>query len=129
MQKEFPQSSLSILEIKNRGSIVQLEVGDSHLRPGGTVSGPTLMAVADVALYVAIFGVIGIVPLAVTTNLNINFMRKPAANSSIRGVCRLQKIGSALAVGEVSIYSDGVEEAVAYATGTYSIPPKSKRNS
>ena len=127
MEKEFPKSQLSIVEIGDQGAVVQLKVDESHLRPGGTVSGPTLMAVADVALYVAIFGVIGIVPLAVTTNLNINFMRKPAANTAIRGVCKLLKVGNALAVGEVSLYSDGVDEPVAHVMGTYSIPPKSTR--
>ncbi|MCF6193473.1 MAG: PaaI family thioesterase [Kangiellaceae bacterium] len=128
MQQEFPQSSISILEAKDRGSVVQLDVGDTHLRPGGTVSGPTLMTVADLALYVAIFGVIGIVPLAVTTNLNINFMRKPAADKAIVGVCKLLKIGRSLVVGEVLIYSDGMEDPVAHVMGTYSIPAKSNNS-
>jgi len=128
MQQEFPQSSISILEVKDRGSVVQLEVGDTHLRPGGTVSGPTLMTVADLALYVAIFGVIGIVPLAVTTNININFMRKPAADKAIVGVCKLLKIGRSLAVGEVFIYSDGMVDPVAHVMGTYSIPTKSNHS-
>src|SRR5690606_19121575 len=92
------------------------------LRPGGTVSGPVLMAVADVALYVAILGEIGIVPLAVTTSLNINFLRKPAADRDIIGVCTLLKVGRSLAVGEVSIYSAGDPDPVAHAVGTYAIP-------
>ena len=128
MQQEFAQSSISILEVKDRGSVVQLEVGDTHLRPGGTVSGPTLMTVADLALYVAIFGVIGIVPLAVTTNINFNFMRKPAADKAIVGVCKLLKIGRSLAVGEVFIYSDGMVDPVAHVMGTYSIPTKSNHS-
>ena len=125
MTKEFPHSSISILEIANQGAIVKLEVSDSHLRPGGTVSGPTLMAVADVALYVAIFGVVGIVPLAVTTNMNINFMRKPVADKAIIGDCKLLKVGKSLVIGEVSIYSEGSDEPVAHVVGTYSIPPES----
>ena len=73
-------------------------------------------------LYVAILGEIGIVPLAVTTNLTINFLRKPAADKRIVGVCRLIKVGKVQAVGEVHLYSEGDPEAVAHAVGTYSIP-------
>ena len=97
-------------------------MGTDELRPGGTVAGPVLMAVADVALYVAILGEIGIVPLTVTTSLNINFLRKPSAERSIIGVCKLIKLGKTLAVGEVSLYSDGMPDAVAHAVGTYAIP-------
>jgi acyl-coenzyme A thioesterase PaaI-like protein len=86
------------------------------------VSGPVLMTVADVALYVAIFGEIGITPLTVTTNLCINFMRKPSADRAIVGVCNLMKMGKSLAVGEVSLYSEGIEAPVAHVVGTYSIP-------
>jgi acyl-coenzyme A thioesterase PaaI-like protein len=82
------------------------------------------MAVADVALYVAILGEIGIVPLAVTTSLSINFLRKPLPSRSIVGVCKLMKVGRSLAVGDVAIYSEGVEDMVAHAVGTYSIPPR-----
>ena len=95
------------------------------MRPGGTVSGPVLMAVADVALYVAIMGEIGIVPLVVSTSVTINFMRKPAATTDIIAVCKLMKVGKSLAVGEVSLYSDGIAEPVAHAVGTYAIPPRS----
>ena len=82
------------------------------------------MAVADIALYVAILGEIGIVPLTVTTSLNINFLRKPASNKDIVGVCKPIKVGRALAVGEVSLYSAGSDALVAHAVGTYSIPPR-----
>jgi uncharacterized protein (TIGR00369 family) len=88
------------------------------------VSGPVLMATADVALYVAILAQIGIVPLAVTTSLNINFLRKPAADRDIIGQCKLVKLGKSLAVGEVALYSEGSADMVAHATGTYAIPPK-----
>jgi len=80
------------------------------------------MAVADVALYVAILGKIGLVSLVVTSNLSINFMRKPPADRAIVGVCTLMKAGKTLAVGEVSLYSEGLEDAVAHVVGTYSIP-------
>jgi acyl-coenzyme A thioesterase PaaI-like protein len=86
------------------------------------------MAVADVALYVAILGEIGIVPLAVTTNLNINFLRRPAASAAIVGESRLLKLGKALVVGEVSLFSEGSEEPVAHVVGTYSIPPSARES-
>ena len=121
---EFPQSAVKIMAVGNQGATVKQEIGVDQLRPGGTVSGPVLMAVADVALYVAIMGEIGLVPLAVTTSLNINFLRKPSSERDIIGVCKLLKLGSVLAVGEVSLYSEGQDEPVAHVVGTYSIPPK-----
>jgi acyl-coenzyme A thioesterase PaaI-like protein len=83
-----------------------------------------MMTVADVALYVALLGEIGIVPLAVTTSLNFNFLRKPSATRDILGVCRMIKIGRTLAVGEVHLYSEGSEDPVAHAVGTYAIPAR-----
>jgi acyl-coenzyme A thioesterase PaaI-like protein len=120
---ELPHTKCVVREVGNGGATVSHEVGPTELRPGGTVSGPVLMATADVALYVAILGEIGIVPLAVTTSLTINFLRKPAASNSIIGVCKLMKVGKSLAVGEVSLYSEGASEPVAHVVGTYSIPP------
>ena len=96
----------------------------SHLRPGGTISGPTIFALADVALYVAILAQIGEVELAVTTNLAINFLRK-AGPGDLIGEARLLKLGKRLAVGEIAIFSSSAAEMVAHATGTYSIPPRS----
>ena len=124
MATEFPQSTVKIMTVGDQGSTVKQEIGVDQLRPGGTVSGPVLMAVADVALYVAIIGEIGLGPLAVTTSLNINFLRKPSSERDIIGVCKLLKLGKVLAVGEVSLYSEGQEEPVAHVVGTYSIPPK-----
>jgi acyl-coenzyme A thioesterase PaaI-like protein len=123
---EFPQTKCVVREVGNRGATVAHEVGPEELRPGGTVSGPVLMAVADVALYVAILGEIGIVPLAVTTSLTINFLSKPVAGKRVVGVCKLMKVGRSLAVGEVSLYSEGADEPVAHVVGTYSIPPHGK---
>jgi uncharacterized protein (TIGR00369 family) len=100
---------------------VRLVFHPDHLRPGGTISGPSLFALADLALYVAILAQIGRVPLAVTTNLNINFLRKPAPGDVI-GEARLMKLGKRLAVGEVALHSVGETAMVAHATGTYSIP-------
>ena len=105
---------------------VRHPVGVAELRPGGTVSGPVMVFVADVALYVAILGRIGIVPLAVTTSLTINFLRKPSADADILGVCTLLKVGRTLAIGEVSIFSEGNPDPVAHAVGTYAIPPGSR---
>lgn len=122
LAREFPQTKCTVQAVGPMSATVRHEVGAAELRPGGTVSGPVLMAVADVALYVAILGEIGIVPLAVTTNLSINFMRKPAADRAVIGVCQLMKVGKSLAVGEVSLYSEGRDEVVAHVVGTYSIP-------
>ena len=115
LDREFPQSTVKVVSLG--------EINDTHLRPGGTVSGPVLMTVADVAMYVAVLNQIGIVPLAVTTNLNINFLRKPSAEHAIIGICHLLKIGKTLAVGEVSLYSEGSDEVVAHVVTTYAIPP------
>ena len=124
LRREFPQNKCLVEEVGSRSATVMHHVDADHLRPGETVSGPLLMTVADVAIYVAILGTIGIVPLAVTTSLTINFLRKPAAGKPIVGVCQLMKVGRTLVVGEVSLYSRGNEEMVAHAVGTYSIPPK-----
>lgn len=126
LAREFPQTKCTVQAVGAMGATVRHEVGAAELRPGGTVSGPVLMAVADVALYVAILGEIGIVPLAVTTSLSINFMRKPAADCAIVGVCKLMKVGKSLAVGEVSLYSEGRDEVVAHVVGTYAIPPAAR---
>jgi uncharacterized protein (TIGR00369 family) len=118
----FPQSHGIVEQVGDGSATVRQPVGLHELRPGGTVSGPVMMAAADLALYAAILAAIGIVPLAVTTNLSINFLRKPAADRDIIAVCRLLKLGKTLAVGEVSLYSEGDPECVAHAVGTYSIP-------
>ncbi|POR54230.1 uncharacterized protein (TIGR00369 family) [Bosea psychrotolerans] len=94
---------------------------ERHLRPGGTISGPTMMALADLALYAAILAQIGPVALAVTTSLNYNFLRKPG-QAALIAEARLLKLGRRLAVGEVCLFSQGESEMVCHATGTYSIP-------
>mgnify|MGYP000969822301 CR=1 FL=1 len=124
LAKEFPQNKCIVEEIGNKTATIKHKIGIDELRPGGTVSGPVLMTVADVALYVTILGEIGLVPLTVTTNLNINFLRKPSPENDIIGKCKLIKIGRSLAVGEVFLYSEGDKDPVAHAIGTYSIPPK-----
>jgi acyl-coenzyme A thioesterase PaaI-like protein len=124
LAREFPHSQCVVEAVGERSATVSHLIGPAQLRPGGTVSGPLLMAVADVALYVAILATIGLVPLAVTTNLSINFLRKPSPRNPVVGVCKLIKVGRVLVVGEVALYSDRSEEMVAHAVGTYSIPPQ-----
>lgn len=124
LHRDFPQNECLIEAVGDRSASVVLPINSRHLRPGNTVSGPVLMTVADVALYVAILGTIGLVPLAVTTSLTINFLRKPACDQSIAGVCQLLKVGRALIVGEVNLYSHGRADLMAHAVGTYSIPPR-----
>jgi len=102
---------------------VRLPAGEAHVRPGGTLSGPAQMALADFAMYAALLGAIGEVPLAVTTNLNINFLHKPRPGDLV-AACRLIKLGRRLAVGDIMLYSDGLESPVSHATATYSIPPR-----
>ena len=127
LAREFPQAKCTVREVGDRGSVVTHAVGMSELRPGGTVSGPVLMSVADAALYVAILGEIGIVPLAVTTSLTINFLRKPSGERDILGRCKLIKLGRRLAVGEVWLHSEGDDEPVAHVVGTYALPDRDGR--
>jgi acyl-coenzyme A thioesterase PaaI-like protein len=110
-------------DIAPMSATVRLIHHPRRLRPGGTISGPAMFAVCDVALFVAIVGEIGRVAHAVTTSASINFLRKPAPVDLI-GQARLIKLGKRLAVGEVALYSEGESEMVAHATGTYSIPKR-----
>lgn len=128
LERDFPQihhggRCYRVGEVAPGVASLRLTADERHLRPGGTVSGPTLFALADLAAYVVILAHLGPVALAVTTNLNINFLRKPAPRDMF-AECRMLKIGKRLAVGEVTLFSDGEEEPVAHATGTYSIPPR-----
>ena len=127
LQEVFPQADFGetflVEQVSEKGARIRLRFDDKHLRPGGTISGPTMFSLADVALYVAVLGRIGRVALAVTTNLNINFLRKPPA-ADLVGEARLLKLGKRLAVGEVSIVSAAEDELVAHAVGTYSIPAR-----
>jgi len=124
MTTEFPQSRCEVDAVGDGGATISRRITPDDLRPGGTVSGPVLMGVADVALYVAILGKVGIVPLAVTTSLTINFLRKPSARARIIAHSALMKVGRTLVVGEVSLYSEGSGEPVAHVVGTYALPPQ-----
>ncbi|NRA53471.1 MAG: PaaI family thioesterase [Gammaproteobacteria bacterium] len=123
-KNDFPQADIIVEQVGGKSATIRKRITEQHLRPGGTVSGPVLMEVADAALYVAILGELGLVAMAVTTNLNINFLRKPASDQDIIAQCTLIKVGKLLVIGEVSLYSEGLDEPVAHAVGTYAIPPK-----
>lgn len=126
LEKEFPQGfypgcAHSVERVDYGDVRVRWTFDPASVRPGGTISGPTMMELADFAMYVAVFSVAGPQPLAVTTNLNINFLRRPA-QADLTAEARLMKIGKRLAVGEVIIRSEGQAEPVAHVTSTYSIP-------
>ena len=126
LRREFPQVF--------SGDVFRLEHADGHtcllrqrysasmLRPGGTVSGPTLMALADYAMYAVLLSAIGPVGLAVTTSLNINFLRKGAPGHDVIAAAKILKLGKRLAVGEVSLMSAISPDPIAHVTATYSIP-------
>lgn len=126
---EFPQGNIGMGKQYGIDSVemgmarVRLRADVSMLRPGGTVSGSTLMTLADLTVYVAILASIGWMPLAVTTSLTINFLRKPPPGDII-AECTLIKLGKRLAVGDVAIRSEGEAEMVAHSVATYSIPPR-----
>lgn len=126
LDEVFPQVRDGSTVIESVGPMVarmRLPYSDRNLRPGGTLSGPSMMALADYAMYAVILAHIGKVALAVTTNLNINFLRKPGP-ADIYAEARLLKLGKRLAVGEVTILQDGLDGPVAHVTSTYSIPPR-----
>lgn len=120
----FPQVAADfVVEEVGEELVVRLRVGEMHLRPGGTVSGPAMFALADVGIYLAILARLGPVALAVTTNASIDFLRKPEAGCDLIARVRILKLGRVLAVGDALIYSEGLAEPVARAAMTYSIPP------
>jgi uncharacterized protein (TIGR00369 family) len=126
LREEFPQAfypgcGLAIERVAYGDIRVRRVYHEDHLRPGGTISGPTMMELADFAMYVAVFSAVGRQPLAVTTNLNINFLRKPG-RADLIAEARLMKVGKRLVVGEVTIFSEGLDEPVAHVTSTYSLP-------
>ena len=122
---EFPQvkDDFRVEALAPMEATISMRPRDAHLRPGGTVSGPSLFALADVAVYLVLMAMIGPKALAVTTNASVDFMRKPAAGKDLLADVRLLKLGRVLAVGDVLIRSDGDDRPVARATLTYSIPP------
>jgi len=126
LHDEFPQAfsggEISIESADGASCLLRQRFSERMLRPGGTVSGPTLMALADCAMYVVLLSAIGPVGLAVTTNLTINFLRKGASGQDILAAARLLKLGKRLAVGEVNLLSGTSPDPIAHVTSTYSIP-------
>ena len=111
------------MEVTQESLRVRLKVQQKHLRPGGTVSGPSMFALADVAAYLMTLARIGPEALAVTTGCSMDFMRKPAAGVDLIAETRLLKLGRSLSVSDILIFSEGSDKPVARATMTYSIPP------
>ena len=126
LRKEFPQAfsagDISIEAADGISCRLRQRYSEQMLRPGATISGPTLMALADFAMYVVLLSAIGPAGLAVTTNLNINFLRKGIAGHDVLAAARLLKLGKRLAIGEVSLMSSGSSDIIAHVTATYSIP-------
>src|SRR5215469_4678602 len=126
LRKEFPQAftgdDITIESADGQTCLLRQRYSEAMLRPGGTVSGPTLMALADFAMYVVLLSAIGPVALAVTTNLSINFLRKGLPGHDLVAAARLLKLGKRLAVGEVNLMSGPSADPIAHVTSTYSIP-------
>jgi uncharacterized protein (TIGR00369 family) len=124
LEEHFPQAAHLGLEIEHLDDAkirVRVASDEKHLRPGGTVSGPTLVWMADLGFYLLLMGRLGSVAQAVTTNLNINFMRKPDP-ADLLGEGRLMKLGRTLAVGDFTIWNEGKDDPVAHVTLTYALP-------
>ena len=131
LHDEFPQAfgiggEIAIESADGQTCLLRQRYSEKMLRPGDTVSGPTLMALADCAMYVVVLSAIGPVGLAVTTNLNINFLRKGAPGQDLLAEARLLKLGKRLAVGEVTLLSGTSPDPIAHVTATYSIPDKKR---
>lgn len=127
LSARFPQvgNKIEIVKLTDQGIDVCLKVQEQDLRPGGTVSGPSIFTLADVSVYLALLSRIGPVELAVTTNCSINFMRKPP-RTDLLGHARILRLGNSLCVCEVDVYADGADVMIAHAVLTYSIPPRKK---
>ena len=126
LAREFGQvaEDFAVESVGSEDLVLRLRVAERHLRPGGTVSGPSIFALADVAMYLAILARIGPVALTVTTSCAIDFMRKPVAGRDLLGRARVLKLGRTLAVGDVLVFSEGLAEPVARASLTYAVPPE-----
>ena len=126
VEEIFPQikDDFEILEISKLGSRVRLHVNFKHLRPGNTVSGPSIFYLVDFSTYMAVCANLGKEALAVTTNCSLDFMRKPEGDKNLIAVCDLLKVGKSLVFADSKVYSEGSDEPVARANITYSIPPK-----
>ena len=125
LDKVFPQvkDDFWVEDVAPYEITLRLRVGPQHLRPGGTVSGPSMFGLADVTVYLMTLAMIGPKALAVTTNSSLDFLRKPEAGKDLLGKGRLLKLGKTLSIGDVLLYSEGMDQPVARAAMTYAIPP------
>ena len=125
LQQHFPQiqDEISIDSMNDQEATVRLSVNNRHLRPGNTVSGPSMFLLADVAAYIAILAQVGARTQAVTTSAHMDFLRKPQAQADIIATTKVLKIGKQLAVTDVYLYSENDSNMVARAAMTYSLPP------
>lgn len=124
LKTELPwaeEYQIKLENIEEGLAVMRLPYHQNSTRPGGTISGPHMMMLADACMYAVVLGMIGKVKLAVTTNFNINFLRKPS-KIDLLAEGKIIKLGKRLAVLEVSILTAGDLELMAHATGTYSIP-------
>ena len=124
LEQEFPQYYCEIVQVEDDHALLRLPIKGEHLRPGGTVSGPTMMALADVALYVTILSKIGPVALTVTTDFTCHFLNKPQADAALLARATLLKQGKRLIIGEAELFSEGRAEPVAHVVASYSVPPQ-----
>ena len=126
MREAFPQMAdeFNVDHVAENEITIRMLISDQHLRPGGTVSGPSMFALADVCAYLGTLAMIGPKALAVTTSCSIDFMRKPAADTDLIANGRLLKLGKKLSVSDVLLYSEGQAKPVARASLTYAIPPQ-----
>lgn len=122
LDEVFPHRAGTIEGVGEMRATMSLAVEDEHLRPGACVSGPTMMGLADVCLYVAILAQIGPEPMAVTTDLNCHFLRRARGDRDLIANARIIKLGRRLVVGEVLLFCDGDEAPVAHVTATYALP-------
>jgi uncharacterized protein (TIGR00369 family) len=114
---------METVEIGAGHAVMRIPYDEGFLRPGGTIGGPIQMGLADVAMYAAVLGAIGPEPLAVTSSLSVNFLSKPAP-AALRAEARILRLGKRLAVGEVELFSDGVDAMVAHIVATYALPQR-----
>jgi uncharacterized protein (TIGR00369 family) len=126
MREAFPQMAdeFNVDHVAENEITMRMHISNQHLRPGGTVSGPSMFALADVCAYLVTLAMIGPKALAVTTSCSIDFMRKPAADTDLIANGRLLKLGKQLSVSDVLLYSEGQAKPVARASLTYAIPPQ-----
>ncbi len=115
-------SGFQVDAVTERGVVCRQIYSPSQLRPGGTISGPTMMGLADAAMYAAVMSRLGRLEMAVTQNININFLARPQPADLIAEADVL-KLGRRTVVIDVRIFSEGKPDMVAHATGTYSLPP------